>query len=135
MKPMNHALCPCHSAKPYGKCCEPYLTGSAKPRTVTQLMRSRYSAFAMGGCGDYLYHTWHPAERGTLTAEDLSVPTVEWVHLRIVDSEQKGDTGHVEFIATFLQEDGSAGTHHEKSLFVRERGQWLYHSGVVTTEV
>lgn len=130
---MNQTLCPCHSGKPYGKCCEPYLNGSAKPRTVTQLMRSRYAAFAMGGCGDYLYHTWHPENRGALTSEDLSESNLEWLHLRIVGSDQKADTGHVEFIATFLQEDGSEGAHHEKSTFVRERGQWLYHSGVVTT--
>lgn len=131
---MHPTPCACHSGKPYGKCCKPFLTGEAKPRTVTQLMRSRFSAFAMGEYGEYLFRTWHPENRGALTAEDLSEPGVVWVHLRIIDSGQKADTGHVEFIATFLQEDESEGTHHEKSHFVRERGQWLYHSGVVMTE-
>lgn len=92
-------------------------------------MRSRYSAYALGGFGDYLYRTWHPHSRGALQAEDLDADTLEWTGLQIVASQQHGDEGWVEFIAHFRQEDGSQSIHHEHSRFLREKGQWRYYEG------
>ena len=43
------ALCICDSKKEYSICCEPLLTGSVKAKTVRQLVRSRYAAYAAGG--------------------------------------------------------------------------------------
>ncbi len=126
---MNPAQCPCHSAKTYAKCCQAFHSGKAKARTVTQLMRSRYSAYALGGHGDYLYRTWHPDSRGMLQAQDLDLSTLRWIHLEVLRAQQSGEAGSVEFIARFVQEDGSEGVHHERSTFVREKGHWLYEQG------
>tara|TARA_R110001592_G_scaffold344382_1_gene635558 strand:+ start:446 stop:844 length:399 start_codon:yes stop_codon:yes gene_type:complete len=126
---MQPEQCPCHSAKIFSKCCQPFLSTAANPRTVTQLMRSRYSAYALGGYGDYLFNTWHPASRGALQPKDLELRTVNWTKLEVLRAEQSGNAGSVEFIAHFTQEDGSAGVHHELSTFVREKGHWLYHQG------
>ncbi len=128
---MSPALCPCHSTKPFSKCCQPLLNGQMKARTVTQLMRSRYCAYALGGYGDYLYRTWLPRSRGRLTAEDLDHASVAWTRLHVLDSRQQGNTGEVEFIANFIEDDGSEGVHHERSTFIREQGHWLYCEGEV----
>ena len=126
---MNSELCPCQSAKTHQKCCQPFLSGKAKARTVTQLMRSRYSAYALGGHGEYLLQTWHPDSRGTLQALDLDLRTTNWTKLEVLQAQQSGNTGSVEFVAHFSQADGSQGIHHELSNFVREKGHWLYIDG------
>ena len=126
---MNVELCPCHSGKTHLKCCHPFLSGQAKARTVTQLMRSRYSAYALGGYGEYLFRTWHPANRGSLQPKDVDLITTNWTNLEVLKAQQSGDRGIVEFIAHFAAEDGSQGTHHELSTFVREMGHWLYLDG------
>jgi len=123
--------CPCKSGKTFNHCCEPYLTGKKKALTVSQLMRSRYCSFAMGGHGDYLYRTWHPAGRGSLSATDLSEKSLIWTSLEIIDSTQLGDSGTVEFVAHFEDQDAQQGAHHEISRFVREAGQWLYFDGTI----
>lgn len=131
---MNSRLCPCQSVKPFAQCCQVFLSEKKKARTVTQLMRSRYCAFALGGYGDYLFKTWHPSGRGSLSADDLAHRDVQWTNLEIIHSYQNGNTGEVEFIAHFANEDGSQSVHHERSTFVREKGQWLYVAGQVDAQ-
>ena len=126
---MIYVSCPCHSSKTFAKCCQPFLSGQAKARTVTQLMRSRYCAFALGEHGDYLYRTWHPASRGTLQPVDLDLRTVNWTNLEVLQSQQSANAGSVEFKALFSQQDGSTGSHHEISTFIRDKGLWLYRDG------
>jgi len=92
-------------------------------------MRSRYSAYALGGHGDYLYRTWHSSSRGALQAIDLDLSTVAWIHLEVLQAQQSTNRGSVEFIARFSQDSDSEGIHHELSSFVREKGHWLYHEG------
>ncbi|WP_275423743.1 YchJ family protein, partial [Virgisporangium ochraceum] len=52
--------CPCGGG-PYAACCGP-AHGGAPAATAEALMRSRYSAFALGDA-DYLLRTWHPTTR------------------------------------------------------------------------
>ncbi|MDP6652077.1 MAG: YchJ family metal-binding protein [Gammaproteobacteria bacterium] len=125
----NLKPCPCTSGKLYNKCCGPFLERRETPRTVKQLMRSRYTAFALGNHGDYLLGTWHPSQSGSLTAESLSVKATQWLGLKILDYNQQGNAGMVEFEATYSDEEGNAGVHHEKSQFIREGGKWLYLRG------
>ncbi|HSG62441.1 MAG TPA: SEC-C metal-binding domain-containing protein, partial [Pseudomonadales bacterium] len=47
-------LCPCGSNKPFAKCCDRFLSGAQHAKTPEQLMRSRFSAFFLGGYGQYL---------------------------------------------------------------------------------
>ncbi len=98
-------------------------------------MRSRYSAFALGGLGAYLLETWdrdsRPAE---LTAETLDARDNDWLGLEILDSGVSGARGSVEFKARCVPRDGSVTqpqTLHERSRFRRRGGAWVYVDGVL----
>jgi SEC-C motif-containing protein len=123
---MAETDCPCCSGKPFARCCQPFLTGKAKPRTVKQLMRSRYSAYALGGFGEYLLATWVPRNRPKESAESLSLKTADWQGLTILDSSQQGDKGVVDFAARYLDARGQEQVHREQSVFLRHKGSWYY---------
>ncbi len=89
-------------------------------------MRSRYTAFALGGHGDYLLESWHVSARQGLSAASLAARSTRWTGLKILKFEQQADRGMVEFAASFSDKDGSEQVHHEESLFVRENGKWFY---------
>ncbi len=89
-------------------------------------MRSRFSAFYLGGYGQYLLDTWAPEHRGGLTALDLNQRETDWQRLEIIEKSQQGDYGMVEFKAYFLDTDGQQDCHHERSKFERRQGCWLY---------
>jgi len=128
--------CACGSGRPFGKCCEPYLTYKTKPKTVKQLVRSRYTAYALGGEGhrEYLIRTWHPATAKNIRMADLIAEGHEWKSLEILESTQKGDLGRVEFRAVYSVDGGPDQVHHEKSAFHRNKGVWLYLEGEVSEE-
>ncbi|MFT5322001.1 MAG: SEC-C motif-containing protein [Pseudohongiellaceae bacterium] len=125
--------CICGSNKPFGKCCEPYLNYTANPKTVKQLVRSRYAAYALGENKhrEYLVRTWHPATAKNIRMADLIAEGHVWKGLSIIDSRQKGDLGRVEFEAVYSVDDGPDQVHHETSAFHRDKGLWLYLEGEV----
>lgn len=93
-------------------------------------MRSRYSAFALGGYGEYLLATWAESYRHQYSAVDLSQTSLDWVSLEIVSKSQKGNSGSVEFKASYLDvNDGTIRVHHEHSRFERSGGRWYYLEG------
>jgi SEC-C motif-containing protein len=96
-------------------------------------MRSRYSAFALGGHGDYLLRTWFPATAGGLTAQALSQRDCEWLGLEILARQQQGDQGMVEFRARYRDGGGREQVMHEKSVFQRLAGRWLYVGGEINS--
>ncbi len=51
-KPSPNLPCPCGSGLKYKKCCQKYHKG-ALPSTALLLMKSRYSAYALG-LADYI---------------------------------------------------------------------------------
>ena len=124
-------LCLCDGGKPFDNCCEPFLNGRAIAKTPKQLMRSRYTAYALGGYGDYLFSTWLPENTQGLTAEALSEKTINWIKLEVLDSSQKGDEGFVEFKAYYKDEKGLEKVHHEKSTFKRIDRKWYYDKGEI----
>lgn len=127
-------LCPCGSNKSYAQCCAPLHTFKDKARTVKQLVRARYCAYARGAGNhrDFLVRTWHPATAQQISAIDVSNDSYEWCGLEIVRAEQKGDVGRVEFKARFREPGGGPEqVHHELSLFHRIKGNWLYVEGRV----
>jgi SEC-C motif-containing protein len=121
--------CPCGSGHPYRGCCRPLHEGRPAP-TAEALMRSRFSAFALGNAG-YLLTSWHCDTRPKRLELD---DTVTWRRLQIVDTESGGpddDTGVVEFRAQYVQE-GGRHILHERSRFTRTRdGAWRYVDGDV----
>ena len=121
--------CPCGAGRDYIECCGPFLAGEALPSTAEALMRSRYTAYALGEF-DYLRTTWHSTTRPTEIAPD-NPP--KWVGLEILATENGGENdteGWVEFIARYKVQ-GRAFRLHERSRFVREDGAWRYIDGVV----
>ena len=58
----NDELCPCASGKPFGECCGPFLDGTRKAATAAELMRARYSAYAVGNV-DFLFASSGPEVR------------------------------------------------------------------------
>ncbi|WP_440711629.1 YchJ family protein [Herbiconiux sp. YIM B11900] len=141
--------CPCLSGETYAECCAPYHRGEADAPTAERLMRSRYSAFAVGDPA-YLLATWHPQTRPD-AADFVLDDGIRWYRLDIVARSGGGvlDTeGEVEFVAHYkprpaaaaspaqagADADGvgpaqpapAAGQQHERSRFVREGGRWYY---------
>ena len=116
--------CPCLSGLPVAECCEPLHVGQAEAPTAEQLMRSRFSAFAVGDV-DYLLSTWHPSTRPSMLELDSEL---RWYRLDIVDRLAGGpldSRGEVEFEA-FWRSSDARGSQRERSSFVREGGRWYY---------
>jgi len=121
-----HAACPCGSGQPYVDCCSRWHAGNAQTTpapTPEALMRSRYSAYALGLI-DYLLATWHPST----SPGELELPPVKWLGLEVRHAQATGDAGVVEFVARF-RDNGRGVRLHEISRFVREEERWLYIDG------
>lgn len=122
--------CPCGRGETFGGCCAPVLAG-AEASTAEGLMRSRFTAFAVGDAR-HLVRTWHPRTR---PAEVDLDPQLRWTRLEIVDREAGGPddaAGVVEFRAAWTLDAGSAtstGVVHERSRFARLRDAWRYLDG------
>ncbi|MFJ6938699.1 YchJ family protein [Streptomyces sp. NPDC101132] len=122
--PPPTAPCPCGLPADYANCCGRYHSGAQQAPTAELLMRSRFSAFAVGDV-PYLLRSWHPSTRPPRLDLD---PEQQWVRLEILGSERGAlfDTeGSVEFRAHY-REGGHTGSLHENSSFARERGAWVY---------
>ena len=119
----TQTACPCGSGHTYINCCEPLHLQQSVAATPEQLMRSRYSAFALGNAA-YLRQTWHHSTRPELTLEN----NPEWLKLQVVSSSATGNRGFVHFRA-FYRDGEDLQMLDEKSRFVCERGQWFYLDG------
>ena len=123
--------CICGSKKSLAACCGRFLNGTEQAKTPEQLMRSRYSAYALGQHGQYLLRTWFPATAGGLNVEDLSQRDREWTRLEVLAKQQRGDQGFVEFKAWYRDQNGLEQFMHERSVFQRSAGRWFYVGGEV----
>ncbi|WP_193043303.1 YchJ family protein [Mycolicibacterium baixiangningiae] len=121
--------CPCGTGDSYARCCRPLHTGERLAATAEELMRSRYSAYAVGDL-DYVWRTWHPRTRPDALTPDTGS---EWLGLEIVGVAAGGcddDTGEVEFVAHYRR-DRRTGTLHERSRFAVRARRWFYVDGDV----
>ena len=110
-------MCPCGTGTAYAACCGRFHTGTRRPPTALALMRSRYSAFALG-LPDYLIDTWHPATRPADLTWDADT---HWQALEILattDGRAWQEEGTVTFAASWDSPAGS-GVLRERSRFVR----------------
>ena len=120
-------LCPCGSGALLADCCTPYLSGRETAPTAEALMRSRYTAYALGR-QSYLQATWHPSTRPANLHLD---PSQNWLGLKVLRTEQgsqNDDRGIVEFVARF-KVAGRGHRLHEISRFAKLDGRWLYLDG------
>lgn len=122
--------CPCFSGAAYKDCCKPRHDGTRPAETPEALMRSRYSAFALG-LGAYLADTLASDHADRQTPRELLVRELSRVKdrqrfmgLRIVEAQDD----EVLFVARVF-EKGQDRSFAERSRFVREDGAWKYASG------
>lgn len=121
-----NAPCPCYSGSKYKKCCRPYHDGTPAP-TPEALMRSRYSAYALGNTA-HIMRTTHPDSphwRANATAWKASLDAfsvnTEFAGLEILATDETTVT----FQATLFQ-NGQDASYTERSLFAQVDGRWLY---------
>ena len=131
--------CPCGRTSPrplgakkppqpiaFAACCAPLLQGSQPAANAEALMRSRYTAYALGDAA-YVLRTWHPSTRPAEMALDAST---HWLGLQ-VQQHNVLDATHAEvaFVARYKMH-GRAHRLQEHSRFVLENGQWFYVDAV-----
>ena len=121
-------MCPCCSQKSYNDCCSVFHTQISAPNNVEELMRSRYTAFALGNI-DYLLATSSKALLKTLSKKELQdwSASNQWQKLEVL----KATKDQVEFKAYFQDATGKNQVHHERSTFIKEDNMWKYDAGII----
>jgi SEC-C motif-containing protein len=124
--------CPCGGGA-YASCCRPLHRQERLAATAEQLMRSRYSAFALGEV-DHLLRT-QPSDQPLAERRrslEASCRQLRWRQLEIVAVEAGAELdqeGSVSFVAHYSA-GGQRGVLRERSRFGREGGRadgaWLY---------
>jgi len=131
-KTSPNASCPCGSNSKYKKCCLIYHKG-AKPKTALLLMKSRYSAFAVGD-SSYIVKTTH--EKNSDFSLDVKrwkesinsfTDATEFLGLEILEFLAGEEEAFVTFKASL-----SSGEMIEKSRFLKVDGRWLYINGEIS---
>ena len=128
--------CPCASGKPYGECCGPIIKGDRKAATAVELMRARYSAYAVGDV-KFLYES-----SGAEVRKDFDEKsTLEWSKaatwegIDVKETERGGENdedGYVSFTAHYTA-NGQTCEHRERSYFKRIDGEWRFIDGQIDT--
>lgn len=131
------SLCPCGSGKKLSDCCQPLHAGTSKAATAEQLMRSRYSAFALNLI-DYIVKTTAQYQQPLLDIPAIAgwSKSNHWLGLEVVQHLPKLGKRHakVEFKAYF---EDSAGKqcHHELSSFVQINNDWYFLDPTVSMKL
>jgi len=123
-------LCPCCSEQPYRDCCAPFIEEHQLPPTPATLMRSRYSAFALGHL-DYIQATMQGTAAKRFKRDEAVewIANIEWQKLIVVSEKMKTPTkGYVIFEAPYLFK-GEKQIMREKSEFHKIEGRWFYVDG------
>ncbi|KAL7531518.1 hypothetical protein ACHAWF_003800 [Thalassiosira exigua] len=141
--------CPCGSGESYAGCCGPLHRGERVCSTMTDVLRSRYSAFSWRNI-KYVMDTTHETcrdyrEDRVAWAKDLHktgmFDSFEFVKLEPGLEELNEDDeneGFVQFKVTLrAKEDGQETDISERSRFLRDpsKGSWSYASGDVRSGV
>lgn len=134
MKFSVNESCPCGSLKKYKKCCKPFHDKITFPKTALELMKSRYSAFAVAN-SDYIIFTTHQNNPDFTT--DLKSWTNDILNfskntrfekLEILEFIDGDIESFVTFKATLFQKENDI-SFIEKSRFLKVEGIWLYVDG------
>ena len=107
------ALCPCGSGLTLAECCGPKLAGEPA-QTPESLMRSRYTAYALGDDA-YVLATWAPETRPAALFEKGEARP-KWIGLTVLSASSENDSGFVHFVARARTSSGALRL-EEKSRF------------------
>ncbi len=128
MKISKNSKCPCGSGKKYKECCFKFHKGS-NPKNALELMKSRYSAYAVGEV-NYIIKTTHK------NSPHFEENRQEWINsikefsksefkkLEVIEFIEGNKESFVEFRA-YIDDY----VMKEKSLFLKE-DKWYYVKGV-----
>lgn len=124
--------CFCGKVLNYKDCCGALHSGMRVAQTAEELMRSRYSAFALADV-DYILRTYAPETRPSSERSEIKqwAASVMWLGLQVL-STQKGKFGDQEGRVKFKALYSEAGKVHEMiedSFFRFEKEQWFYVDG------
>lgn len=129
----EHSSCPCGSKKSYLNCCKVFHDGTL-PSNALQLMKSRFTAFAVGNV-DYIINTTHEdnieySNDKSKWREDIQnvVDSTDFNRLEIVEFIDGENEAYVTF-KLGLKQKGLDVSFTEKSKFLKIDGKWLYRSG------
>jgi SEC-C motif-containing protein len=132
--------CPCAArapaAPPLQSCCGIYHAGQPAP-SAEKLMRSRYSAYALGLI-DYLAATTLPAQQSALDLAGIRAWSTQstWLGLEVGAHTLLADGRHATVAFTAHWSDAS-GTHQhlEQSGFVKHGQRWYFLDPTVKLNV
>ena len=128
-------VCACCSGKMYEMCCHIFINGITYPTTAEQLMRSRYTAYALCEFA-YIINTTHPSTRRQYSSKAIKewAASSVWKKLEII-STNKGTSsdaiGYVEFKAYYSDSEDQNHIHHEFSTFKKIDANWVFVEGKV----
>ena len=123
------SICPCGTDIDYVACCGRFIEQDELAPTPEALMRSRYVAYTQANI-DYIQRTMKsPAtdDFDAASARDFANRVI-WNKLEVVVSSEQNETGSVEFMAHFTQQN-KKHVIHEISAFRKENGAWFYVDG------
>jgi SEC-C motif-containing protein len=127
-------ICPCGSQKIYPDCCGLYILEKNTAPTAEALMRSRYSAYALGNL-EYIRDTMLPPAANGFNLKNAKerAKHIQWTRLEVLKSWQDDkhkDKAYVEFIAYYMSNDMHSNL-HEISEFHFVENKWFYVDGEV----
>ncbi|WP_417660692.1 YchJ family protein [Pseudomonas sp.] len=134
---MMDSSCPCGSSNLLSECCARYHSGTPAPSAET-LMRSRYSAYALGLI-DYLLETTLPAQQHLLDREAISAWSLQstWLGLEVENAEVLGGKPEHAFVTFTARWHDASGehSHRERSAFVQSNGHWYFIDPTVPMKI
>jgi len=129
---MNNTTCRCGSGKAFVDCCEPFIQVHSIPHTAEQLMRSRFTAFALHAF-QYLIDTHHPSQHRPSDLSNLksSSENTTWFKLTVHRTERglATDKGGIVGFSAFFNDNGEFFELRETSSYIKTNDRWLYVNG------
>jgi len=122
-------MCPCCSGKEFADCCQKFILKKDLPKLPVELMRSRYTSYALGEI-DYIIETTIVEKQKDLDKKDLEnwAKNLNWISLEILEAKEPlliENIGKVEFIAKYAYGE-TTHQHHELSTFEKKDGKWYF---------
>ncbi len=125
------SYCFCGSQQKYADCCEPIHLATQTASTPEQLMRARYSAYAIKNA-EYVYRTYASDKQAANPIKEIEdfANSCHFINLTVLTSGHQGSQGFVEFKAHYFYQNLYCEL-HEHSLFIKEDEQWRYLDGTI----
>ncbi|WP_143869721.1 YchJ family protein [Catenovulum sediminis] len=122
--------CPCCSGLKFKDCCADKISRKNPAQTPLELMRARYSAYAVKDI-DFLVFSQDSRTHSENIRQEIAdfANAVKFIKLEIHNHQHDNETqGHVNFSAYYAS---NGQIHHltENSQFVFKDGEWFYLSG------